>query len=615
MIGRQAIHLLGSTGLRVTVAWQPVILASTGAGLLLVGLADEQARIDSPMSLPLFWAGIMLMVGPSTWRLLGPAPSRNERISIALILGLALYLVKVMASPIAFTLPDEFSHWRTLDDILNSGHLFAENPLLGISPVYPGLEAATAAARVSSGLGVFPLVMILIGAARVVTVLSLFLLAATITGSGRVAGIACVIYMANASFLMFDAQFAYETLAIPLAFLAIWAVLCWTRHSGRSILHGGLALAAIAATAVTHHLTSLVLLTFLATWALLSLVRYRGAKPRWPIFAAAAWAVAVNIVWLATVAGPAVTYLRKIVLGGVDELLGVLTGATAARQLFVPRAGLAVPLPEIVVGYAAVALLLLALPFMLLHAVRGRHPSAVVVVLVLAALLYPASLALRFTVAGFETSQRASEFLFLPLGVLGADWLVGSRPSRWRPHGRLIVALVLLVVFAGGIVIGNSPEGRLPGPYHVAAEQRSIEPQGTDTAAWALSELGPNNRLIADRTNAKLLASIGSQYPVTSYNQHLGTAYVMFDQRVGPVELDVMRRGGIHYLVVDLRLARDLPVFSVYFESAEPDAGRHTTPIPLAALQKFDGLRGVTRIYDSGDIIIYDVGGLVDGAP
>jgi hypothetical protein len=601
--------------LRVTVSWRPALLASTGAGLLLAGLADEQARIDAPISLPLFWAGILLMVGPSTWRLVAPAPSRNERISIVLILGLALYLVKVMASPIAFSLPDEFSHWRTLDDILSSGHLFADNPLLRISPVFPGLEAATAAARVSSGLGVFPLAMMLIGAARVVTVLSLFLLAATITGSGRVAGIASVIYMANASFLVFEAQFAYESLAIPLAFLAIWAVLCWSRHSGRSVLHGGLALAAIAATAVTHHLTSLVLLTFLATWALVSLVRYRGAKPRWPIVVAAAWAVAVNIVWLATVAGPAINYLRLIVLGGVDELLAVLTGATTGRQLFVPRAGFEVPLPETVVGYAAVALLLLALPFMLLHAVRGRHPPALVVVLVLAAVLYPASLALRFTVAGSETSQRASEFLFLPLGVLGADWLVGSRPSRWRPHGRLIVILALLVVFAGGIVIGDPPEGRLPGPYHVAAEQRSIEPQGTDTAAWALSELGPNNRLIADRTNAKLLASIGSQYPVTSFNQHLGTAYVMFAGRVGPAELDVMRRAGIRYVVVDLRLARDLPVFGVYFESAEPDAGRHTTPIPLAALQKFDGLRGVTRIYDSGDIIIYDVRGLVDGAP
>jgi hypothetical protein len=43
VIGRQAVDRLNITSLRVTMARQPAILASTGAGLLLVGLADEQA--------------------------------------------------------------------------------------------------------------------------------------------------------------------------------------------------------------------------------------------------------------------------------------------------------------------------------------------------------------------------------------------------------------------------------------------------------------------------------------------------------------------------------------------------------------------------------------------
>jgi hypothetical protein len=599
----------------VTVSWQPAILALTGAGLLLIGLADRQARIGGQLWLPLFWAGILSMVAPSTWRLVAAAPSRNERISIVLIMGLALYLVKIMASPLGFSLPDEFTHWRTLDDILSSGHLFADNPLLRISPVYPGLEAAAAAATVSSGLAAFPLAMIFLGAARAVTMLSLFLLASMITGSARVAGVACVIYMANVSFLPFDAQFAYESLGLPLLFVAIWAVLRWSRHPGRSLLYGGLALTAIATTAMTHHVSAFALTTFLVAWALLSLGRFGGTMTRWPVVLAAVWSVAVNLLWLTSVGGLAVTYIRTIVFGGVNELVAVLTGASAPKQLFVARPELAAPLPEIVIAYASVGLLLLALPFMTLHAVRGRRPPAIVAVLVLAAFLYPVSLALRLTVAGSETSQRAPEFLFVALGILGADWLVGSRPSRTRPRSRLIIAPLLLVVFAGGIVSGDPPQGRLPGPYHVAAEQRSIERQGVDTARWALKDLGPNNRLIADRTNAKLLGSIGAQYPVTSATEHLGTAYVVFAQKLGPGEMDVLVRGRIRYVVVDLRLARDVPIYKYYFESAEPDAGRHSTPIPLAALQKFDTLKGVTRIYDSGDIIIYDMRGLVDATP
>ena len=113
--------------------------------------------------------------------------------------------------------------------------------------------------------------------------------------------------------------------------------------------------------------------------------------------------------------------------GGAEQLLQILSGAGEARRLFAPRAGFASPSPEVVTAYAAIAVLLVLLPISLLHALRARRPSAIVVTLALAALAYPASLALRFTSAGAETSQRASEYVFLALGILGADWLVGPQ--------------------------------------------------------------------------------------------------------------------------------------------------------------------------------------------
>jgi len=594
----------------------PVVLAATGTGLFLLALADQGARITGATpQLPLFWAGLLLIVGTGTWHLVGATARRNERLAIVVTLGLALYLVKVMASPIAFSLPDEFSHSRTLNDIVTTGHLFTENPLLGISALYPGLEAATAAIQVSSGLETFPVAMVVLFAARAMTMISIFFIATAVTGSARVAGVASVVYMANTSFLPFDAQFGYESLALPLAFLAVWSLLHWSQHRRRSVLYAGLAFTAVAATAMTHHLTSLALLAFLMAWAAASLTPWNDGRPRWPILIMAAWALVANFAWFLTVGDLAIPYLEGVVFGGVGDLLSVLRGASAPKQLFVARAGFGLPLPEMIAAYAAVILLLLALPFMLWHAAIRKRLTPIAIVLAMAALAYPGSLALRFTAAGSETSQRAAEFLFLPLGVLGADWLIGNYQTRWRPRGRLIVATLVLVTFAGGIVSGDPPQGRLPAPYHVAAEQLSIEPLGTDTAIWALSNLGPNNRLIADRTNAKLLASIGGQYPVTAANQHLGTAYLMFDLELTRVDLDLMRRAKIRYVVVDLRMSRDLPVYKYYFENAEPDAGQHTTPVPLAALEKFDGLAGVTRIYDGGDIIIYDVRGLVDAVP
>ncbi|HET9850873.1 MAG TPA: hypothetical protein VFP56_00040 [Candidatus Limnocylindrales bacterium] len=557
--------------------------------------------------------------GPATGRLAdateGPAPrrspSRNERVAMLLIVGLALYLVKLMLSPLGLTGPDELTHWRTLEDILRSGHLFQDNPLLRISPIYPGLEAGAAGAAVTSGLGVFPIAIVLIAVAKLVTVLAVFLIASSVSGSARVAGVATVLYMANPSFLLFDAAFSYESLAIPLALVAIWAILHWTRHDGRVGLHAVLAAIAIAATAVTHHLTSLVFLGLLVTWAVVWFLRDRGRTSGRPIVVAVVWALACNVGWLLIAGTLALSYLSFIVNGGIQELISIVTGTREARQLFAPRAGLATPLPEVVVAYGAVLLLLASLPFLIRHALRSRRPPAIVVVLALAALVYPASLALRFTTLGAEVSQRASEFLFLPIGILGADWLVGRRrTSRRLP--KPLIAPILLVIFAGGIVAGAPLLSRLPGTYLVAAEQRSVEPQGIETAAWVLRELGPDNRLIADRTNAKLLGAIGLQYPVTSANEHIGTAFVMFARTLGPNELSVMREARVKYVVVDLRLSTDLPSYPFYFESAEPDAGAHTEPIPIEALQKFEGRPGVTRVYDSGDIRIYDVSELVD---
>jgi hypothetical protein len=604
----------GTRRSRLAPGWFPVIAAATGGGLLLLGLSDKAGREGADSALPLFWAGTLLIVLPAAWRLFSRAPGRGERVAIVLLLGLGLYLVKVMASPVQFTLPDEFSHLRTLDDIIRTGHLFSENPLLQISAVYPGLESATAGLMVSSGLASFPVAMILTAAARGVLILAVFLITERAVRSARVAGIAALIYASNPSFLYFDAQFAYESLALPIALLAVWATLRWTRSEAQPRFVAVIALTAIAVVAMTHHLTSLVLLVFLAGWAILSLRGDNRARLR-PVLIAALWALFSNFVWLVWVAGSAIGYLSEIVGGGVQELLGILTGSAAGRQLFTPRPGVASPVPEIVVGYLAVALILVCLPFVLWRAWVLLRRDSFIVVIAIAAAGYPASLALRLTSAGAETSQRASEFLFLSLGLLGGDWLAGKPSWRFVPRGNALVVAGLGVVFAGGTIVGDPPQARIPGPYHVAAEQRSIEPQGLDTAAWVRNWLGLGNRFIADRINGKLIGSYGAQYPVTAFNQSVGTAYVMFASHVGPDELEVLKRGRIDYILVDLRMARDTPVFSVYFESAEPDAGHHTQPIPLASLEKFDALPGATRVYDSGDIVIYDVRRLVDALP
>ena len=68
-----------------------------------------------------------------------------------------------------------------------------------------------------------------------------------------------------------------------------------------------------------------------------------------------------------------------------------------------------------------------------------------------------------------------------------------------------------------------------------------------------------------------------------------------------------IRRGNIKYIVVDSRLSTGLPQVGFYYNTLEPKAMHYTVALDPADLTKFDGVQNVNRIYDSGNIIIYDV--------
>ena len=160
------------------------------AGLLLVSVADRLARSGNDVAQPLFWAGLTVIVLPALVRQLSPESDRNERIGLVLVLGMLLYLVKVAANPYAFTFPDEFTHMYNVDQILQTQHLLSPNPMVDITPSYPGLANVTAALTSLGTLSPFQAGIVVVGAARLLLMAALFLLLEQITGSARVSGIA-----------------------------------------------------------------------------------------------------------------------------------------------------------------------------------------------------------------------------------------------------------------------------------------------------------------------------------------------------------------------------------------------------------------------------------------
>jgi hypothetical protein len=169
------------------------------------------------------------------------------------------------------------------------------------------------------------------------------------------------------------------------------------------------------------------------------------------------------------------------------------------------------------------------------------------------------------------------------------------------------------IVFASGLVVGWPNWARLPGPYLVSADTRSIEAEGRAAADWTREALGPNNRLAADRINRLLQSAYGQQRIVHGLADGVELAPVFQSDQFGPREIELLRRGRVRYLVVDRRLSIALPVLGMYFDPTEPGAFGYVQPISRTALDKLDGLFGIDKIYDSGNIAIYDLQSVIRG--
>jgi hypothetical protein len=213
---------------------------------------------------------------------------------------------------------------------------------------------------------------------------------------------------------------------------------------------------------------------------------------------------------------------------------------------------------------------------------------------------------LRLTVTdGSELAGRAATFIFVPVAYTVALAIARLVRVVWRWQARNVAVAVLIVpiLIFDGLVNGWPPYWeRLPGPHQVAGSERSVGPEEIATARWALTMLGPGNRFAADSGNSPIIGSYGDQNPV------LDVGFLYTSPAYTPSVIAEVQAQAIRYVLVDQRLSQSLPVSGQYFP-IDPNSGRYTHPLPLADLTKFNDVPGVARIYDDGNIVIYDLDG------
>jgi heme/copper-type cytochrome/quinol oxidase subunit 4 len=594
--------------------------------LIATGFSLSRTLPDTDMMpLLMFFGGLAMIMSFVTWRLMQAGLTRTERLAIVVMMGLALYAVKVMQHPHRFAYHDEHAHWRSAIDIVRSGRLFQPNPLLPVTPLYPGLAAATASISQVTGLDLHLSSLLLLVSARVIFMLALFHLFEAATRSERAAGLACIIYAVNPNFLFFDSQFSYETLALPLAVMLVYAVLRSQQITETSNIPSLSLIATLVllSNAMTHHFTSYVTTVLLIGWSVVSFVfkRYRHNQPN--PFNIAMLAVLLNAFWLLYVANFTLEYLTYVFKSAFEGLVKV--AGSAASNATDDGAGFRAPfttaddsnagppLWQRLLGFASVIFSAGSVPFGAWEVLRRHRTRAMVVIMALAMCTLPATYVLRLTntSTGWEISNRSAEFIFIglaPCVSLAVYTLKFPRFFDWLR--RVILPPAMAITLIGGIIVGWPTWMLMPWSYVAGSDQRSVELEGIEAGGWTGRQLPDNSKILTDRVNNQLVATYGHQ-------QLAGGSPLLAGIVLAPTFEGLARQIAIStkldFLLVDLRFTRYEPYYGYYYSEAETKIYPVLNPLPRASLEKFDSVPGVHRVFDSGGIVIYDLRAVTDG--
>lgn len=606
----------GRARTRSASVWLFAAVGGDASGLILQAYTGYAGRTTGYPPEIIFWVGLCLIFGITALAVLIADFSVTEFGCVVLLAGVAMELTHLVLYPQLFVYHDELIHVRVLADILRTHHLFTYNTILPTAPRYPGLETVTAGVAEMTGLSAHVSSEVVLVAARVLMTLGIFSVARRLSGSGRVAAIACLVYMADPEYLLWSSMYSYQTLALPLAFCYVSLVdrLTITRINRA---YPVLAIAAVAI-AMSHHLTSVGLLALLVAW--LGVSSAVGKRPRYLGFAVlvltlavAAWGFASRKEVLPYLSGIGSTSLRS---------LESFFGGSSGHTLFKASGGETIPNLERVGLVLSVVILCCVLVPALWAARRSitrRRPGAIVAAAV--ALAYPLTAAGHLPAGTSEIADRATSFIYAPLGyVLGQWWVDLSGISGWlRRVARSLAAGVLAavvgtLVFFGGTVLGAGPPFyRAPGKYMALANNRSIDRFTIASAQWLGRTALPNRRLYGDWINGYLDSAIGGQQYLTDMGSHIDGAWASRLLLAPPASTDATTVHSIRLqlLVVDSRIANRVAAESPYIDSGEYVPRTKTKAPRPVALHKFDTETGSNTVYDNGPIRIYDVRGAV----
>jgi hypothetical protein len=325
----------------------------------------------------------------------------------------------------------------------------------------------------------------------------------------------------------------------------------------------------------------------------------------------AAYALLFTLAWLFTVANVTVNYLQPVISRALLSIVRLALHQGTSRQLFVSNAGTVAPLFDRLIGTGSVVLALLVLPFGLYVVYRRRADHPLILLLGMAAVGYFVMQGFRFTPDGWETANRASEYLYIGLSfVLALGFVEVILPRIPTALGGMLFTCYVAIILTGGIISGWVPQLRLPQPYLVTVGDQTIPSQEVAVALWTNNILGPDHVFSSDASNVNTLIVYGDQYTISGRTYDANA--LIYQPVFSTSQAQSIEEGQIQYILVDRRQISGNNMLGIYFDRANLDPSAEWLDPNL--YQKYDKLPRVDRILDSGAIVIYDIGALTNGS-
>lgn len=565
--------------------WVPLLASAfTASGVLLATAEWMAARGDTTLHFYVFWIAYFLVAGPVAWLLTRDWIGRHTSSGLIAALGvwsMGPVLLRTGNQPLYF---DEFSHFRMLQDLVRAGHPVSTPGLFQIGANFPGLELATNFVYHMSGLTLWVSAVSVATLAHVALLCGVYALIRDVSHSPKSGAVGAVVYSLNPSWLFFDAQFSYETLAMPVF---VWALVFALRAArDRRVIEGNrvqvlqacVTTILIAALVVIHHVTSVVAVAVLASLAIVATLQRRrstGHSDRESLSPRLLWSFAglalVLTSWRFVVIGhPLAVYLGSTfhVSQEFSQLLGIL-GIGPGLPLHSAFAGSSAPLFEIICGYAMIPVLLVAFVAAIWGLAAHRSElSPMTYVGVLLGALFFASLLLESAAAYSESVHRSWAYSFLGLAIaVGVATRYASEgrvalsirgrrlwPPRTTWQGRLglPVTACFVVVAIGGVALGTSTSYRFGGATAPETDPLYVGTQTAMVASWFATHTTASDVVFANRFDVRPIA-VASRALIANGNEQLlllssqvprsallafvndKVSYIVFDRRTGLV--------------------------------------------------------------------------------